>query len=195
MDAAAYAPLLRRVAMDAEATVVLARPPFRAVITTQRFRELKARHPNVHTWAVGGHSHGGGPFGAMTVVSQTTAADDGVRGLAMLGAVGGGDNTVDLSDRRDLETLVVLATEDEIASPKKGARQLHGGTLVSDGYKKLPPKHVRRVIRGGNHAGFGQYGKQAGDGERTISIDEQHDQAARHLAAFLGRVQKRGGRK
>ena len=89
---------------------------------------------------------------------------------------------------------MVLASEDEICSPRPGAELAYGDGLVSDGYAKLPPRHRKEIIRGGNHAGFGRYGTQSGDGERTISLDDQQDQAARLLAAFLGRVKRRGGR-
>ena len=40
--------------------------------------------------------------------------------------------------------------------------------------------------------GFGDYGIQAYDGERTISLEDQQDQVARHLVSFLKRVRKRG---
>ena len=116
-----------------------------------------------------------------------------VRGLAMLGAVpitNFGPQT-DLSSRRDLEVLNVLATEDGIVSPKKGAMLNFGGGLVEDMFKRLPKSTRRVVIKGGNHAGFGDYGIQAHDGERTISLEDQQSQTARHLVAFLKRVQKR----
>ena len=189
VEAAAYAPLCRRVAEEAKATIILARAPFRTVITTEAFHKLTARHPSVKTWAVGGHSHGAGSFGGMKVVSK---APDVVRGFAMLGAVPTGEWT-DLSNRhRDLEVLNVLASEDAIASPQKGARHVYGDGLIADGFKKLPKSTRRVIIKGGNHAGFGDNGIQTHDGERTISHEDQQDQTARHLVAFLKRVRKRG---
>ncbi len=212
VEAAAYAPLCRRVAEEAKATVVLARPPLRFAITTASFRKLTARHPGIKTWAVGGHSHGGGILGAMMVVDE--ASSEEIRGLAMLGAtpMAWGRDT-DLSARRDLHVLNVLATEDNIASPKKGAVLRYGGGIVEEQFKKLPKSTRRVVIKGGNHAsdaasealrhrrdsmfnascrGFGDYGIQAYDGERTISLEDQQSQTARHLVAFLKRVRKRG---
>ena len=193
VEAAAYAPLCRRVAEEAKATVVLARPPLRFAITTPGFRKLTARHPGIKTWVVGGHSHGGGTLGAMMVVDE--ASSEEIRGLAMLGAnpMAWGRGT-DLSNRRDLEVLNVMASEDEICSPKPGAVLKYGGGLVEEQFKKLPKSTRRVVIKGGNHAGFGDYGIQAYDGERTISLEDQQSQVARHLVAFLKRVQKRGGR-
>ena len=41
------------------------------------------------------------------------------------------------------------------------------------------------------HAGFGDYGIQAYDGKRTISLEDQQDQVTKHLVAFLRRVRKR----
>ena len=98
----------------------------------------------------------------------------------------------DLSNRRDLEVLNVMASEDEICSPKPGAVLKYGGGLVEEQFKMLPKSTRRVVIKGGNHAGFGDYGIQAYDGERTISLQDQQSQAAKHLVAFLKRVRKRG---
>ena len=50
-----------------------------------------------------------------------------------------------------------------------------------------PPVHDAAA-----HAGFGDYGIQAYDGERTISFEDQQSQTAKHLVAFLKRVRKRG---
>ena len=121
------------------------------------------------------------------------ASPEEVRGLAMLGAspMAWGRDT-DLSARRGLEVLNVMASEDEICSPKKGAVLRYGGGLVEEQFKKLPKSTRRVVIKGGNHARFGDYGIQAYDGERTISLEDQQDQVARHLVTFLKRVRKRG---
>ncbi len=151
VEAAAYAPLCRRVAEEAKATVVLARPPLRFAITTAGFRKLTARHPGIKTWAVGGHSHGGGTLGAMMVADE--ASSEEIRGLAMLGAspMAWGRDT-DLAARRDLEVVNVMASEDEICSPKPGAVLRYGGGLVEEEFKNLPKSTRRVVIKGGNHA-------------------------------------------
>ena len=153
---------------------------------------VSARNSSVLTaWAIGGHSHGASSLGAVAIANETE-----VRGLAMLGSVPMNlGRVIDLSARRDIEVLNVLATEDNITSPKRGAVLKYGGGLVEDMFKMLPKSTRRVVIKGGNHAGFGDYGIQAYDGERTISLEDQQDQVARHLVAFLKRVQKRGGRR
>ena len=87
----------------------------------------------------------------MMVVDE--ASPEEVRGLAMLGAspMAWGRGT-DLSARRDLYILNVMASEDEICSPKKGAVLKYGGGLVEEQFKKLPKSTRRVVIKGGNHA-------------------------------------------
>ena len=67
----------------------------------------------------------------------------------------------------------------------------YGGGLVEEQFKKLPKSTRRVVIKGGNHAGFGDYGIQAYDGERTISREDQQDQTTKHLVAFLKRVKRK----
>ncbi len=41
------------------------------------------------------------------------------------------------------------------------------------------------VIEGGNHAGFGDYGAQDGDGEASISASEQQDLAVKAVVAAI----------
>jgi hypothetical protein len=42
-------------------------------------------------------------------------------------------------------------------------------------------------IQGGNHAQFGNYGKQRGDPDAQISAEEQQRIAAQAIFAFIGR--------
>ena len=41
------------------------------------------------------------------------------------------------------------------------------------------------MIEDGNHAQFGNYGRQSGDSDATISADEQQDEAVDAIAAFV----------
>ncbi|MEG0323167.1 MAG: alpha/beta hydrolase, partial [Raoultibacter sp.] len=50
---------------------------------------------------------------------------------------------------------------------------------------RLPEGYTEVVIEGGNHAQFGNYGVQAGDGEATISPQEQWDKTASAIADFI----------
>ena len=49
----------------------------------------------------------------------------------------------------------------------------------------LPQDTTETVIDGGCHAGFGSYGVQKGDGAPVISAEEQQQQTADALAAWI----------
>ena len=49
----------------------------------------------------------------------------------------------------------------------------------------LPQDTTETVIDGGCHAGFGSYGAQKGDGTPAISAEEQQQQTADALAAWM----------
>ena len=52
-------------------------------------------------------------------------------------------------------------------------------------HTNLPQDTTEAVIDGGCHAGFGSYGAQKGDGTPTISAEEQQQQTADALAAWI----------
>ena len=51
-------------------------------------------------------------------------------------------------------------------------------TRLEDSQRYLPNNSEIYVIEGGNHAQFGNYGKQAGDGNAVISPEEQQQRTA-----------------
>ncbi|TCD46446.1 alpha/beta hydrolase [Streptococcus sp. X16XC17] len=56
---------------------------------------------------------------------------------------------------------------------------------VQAGHALLPTDYEEVVISGGNHAGFGHYGPQNGDGKAIISSQEQHDQTIKAILNFI----------
>jgi len=50
---------------------------------------------------------------------------------------------------------------------------------------KLPADAEELVIEGGNHAGFGDYGAQDGDGRATIAQEDQWQRTAEAIVAFM----------
>ena len=49
---------------------------------------------------------------------------------------------------------------------------------LADGAGCLPERHYEHVIAGGNHAQFGDYGAQRGDGRATVSAGDQRRMTA-----------------
>lgn len=98
------------------------------------------------------------------------ADDVAIEGLVLLGAY----TASDLSDA-DLGAVTVYGSNDLILDRDK----------LAEGATKLPEGAKTVVIEGGNHAGFGDYGPQKGDGEATLPPDDQQKQTADVLAASI----------
>ena len=151
VEETAYAPLLHRLAGEGM-DVCLVRMPFRlAVFGQDRAADVLDRY-SYDRWYIGGHSLGGAM--ASGYASKHGDALDGVILLASY-------TVKELED--GLNTVLIYGSED--------------GVLNMDSYEKsrpnLPENAVEHVIQGGNHAQFGSYGKQKGDGEASISPEKQ----------------------
>ena len=114
-----------------------------------------ASHPEIITWFVGGHSMGGAMASA-----YASAHQDELAGLVLLGAYVYGDY------------------------PPADALTIYG-TFNSNLEVDIHYTDNVVVIEGGNHAQFGNYGRQSGDPDATISADEQQDEAVDAIAAFV----------
>lgn len=164
----AYAPLARAVASEGYLVVIPELPLNLAVLDANAAAEPIAWYDDVDTWAVGGHSLGG----AMAARFAATGEPDG---LALLAAYP--EDGLDMTDAA-LAAQVVLASEDEVADEDR----------VRAGLTQLPPDSELAEIEGGNHAGFGWYGDQPGDGVATISRTEQTAQTAEAILRLLERL-------
>lgn len=108
-------------------------------------------------WYLAGHSLGG----AMAA-SYAAGHPENLDGLILLAAY----PTRDLTGK-NFPVLSVYGSEDGVLNMEK----LEEGRLL------MPARYTELCIEGGNHAGFGNYGKQKGDGEAKISPEEQQGQA------------------
>lgn len=52
---------------------------------------------------------------------------------------------------------------------------------LEEGRKLLPKGSKEKCIEGGNHAQFGSYGKQKGDGEARISAEKTTERNGRYI--------------
>lgn len=166
VEAAAYAPLMCRLA-EQGIDCFLVEMPFRmAPLDANAADAVIKRHDYDH-WIIAGHSLGG-TFAAY----YATGHADRVDGVALLAAY----PTKPLAS--DTPLCSIVGSQD--------------GCLDQGEYAKAKlswPKHSTEVvIEGGNHAQFGNYGLQDGDGTARISADEQQRQTAQailELAASL----------
>lgn len=164
VDPHAYESVLAPV-VDAGGTVVITKP-----ILNLAFFDLRGldtftdQAADVTTWYVGGHSLGG-------VKACQLAAD--ADGLVLFGSYCAND----LSDS-GLPVLSIGGSQDGLSSPTK----------IAAAKDELPADATFVQIEGGNHAEFGSYGAQPGDGEATITEQEAHARIAAALLDFLPKV-------
>jgi predicted alpha/beta-hydrolase family hydrolase len=168
VDYRSYAPLAREIARQGYTVVIVPMPFNLAVFGAGRASDVIAAHPEIQHWAIGGHSLGGA-MAANYVYSHP----DAVSGLALMAAYPAGNNS--LADR-NLDVLSIYGTEDGAVDQLKAARSL------------LPASTEWVTIEGGNHAGFGWYGPQPGDGTATISREEQQAQTVASVVALFSRM-------
>ncbi len=151
VEETAYAPLLHRLAgqgMD----ICLVRMPFRlAVLGASKADQVMAQHDYEH-WYIGGHSLGG----AMAASYAATHSLQ-LSGVFMLAAY----PTKPLAD--NMKALIIYGSEDGVLNRSK----------LEEAIRYLPDSGEVYVIEGGNHAQFGNYGIQSGDGNAVISPKEQ----------------------
>ncbi len=162
----AYIPLMKALASEG-VLCVLVEMPFRlAVFDVNAADSIPVRYPNVKTWYIGGHSLGGS-----MAASYLEAHAEDFEGLVLLGSY----STADLSNT-NLSVLSVYGSEDGVMNREKYAANKFN----------LPENCVETVIEGGNHAGFGMYGHQDGDGVATLTPT---DQIARTTEAILSMME------
>ena len=156
VEETAYAPLLHLLAKEGM-DICLVKMPFRlAFFGSGKADDLMPRYSYTN-WYIGGHSLGG----AMAA-NYAANHEKLLSGVVLLAAY----STKKLSD--SLAVISVYGSEDHVLDMKK----------LKEGDAYLPDTAVKHVIDGGNHAQFGNYGEQDGDGKALISaVDQQHQTA------------------
>ncbi|MHB1483770.1 MAG: alpha/beta hydrolase [Saccharofermentanales bacterium] len=156
VESSAYAPLLEKLSQEG-VTCVLIKMPFNlAVFDINAADKIYAGFPDIRNWYIGGHSLGGAMASSYVAKNR-----DRLKGLILLAAYPVNDS--------DIPTLVLYGSEDQVLDRSK----LKGiGSVVE--------------IAGGNHAYFGDYGEQKGDGIAKITRSEQQKQAADNIMEFIG---------
>ena len=140
----AYAPLMAKLAEENVLCVLLEMPLNLAVLDRNAAEGIPEQFPEVDRWYLAGHSLGGSMAASFAAENA-----DIYEGLILLAAY----STEDLRESR-LKVCSLYGDRD--------------GVLNMEKYKtyrpNLPEDTLEQVLEGGNHAGFGSYGPQEGDG-------------------------------
>lgn len=153
VQAEAYAPLMQDLAERGFLCVIVPMPFNLAVLDANGADGVQERFPAVRRCILMGHSLGG-VMAAGYLDGHARSWD----GLVLLGAY----STADLSD--DGVTVLSVTGDSDGALNRRAAADNEGN--LGEDAREL-------VISGGNHAQFGSYGSQDGDGEASLSPEEQ----------------------
>jgi len=146
--------------------VVIAKMPANLAVTRSGAARRITRSLPMDRWVIAGHSLGG----AMAC-SMVDREQDLFEALVLMAAYPG--SSTDLSSWPG-EVLSISASEDLVVD----------STTLEKSRDLLPPGTRYLEITGGNHAGFGSYGPQKGDGEPLISAKEQQQILVEMLQSF-----------
>ena len=170
VDPRAYVPLLSRISEEGFLVVVVKQPLNIGFLAVGAPEGIIDDHPEVTSWAVGGHSLGGVAASSFAGRSPTP-----VNGLLFWASYPLGS----LADR-DLVVASVSGTRDGLTTPSD----------VEASRDELPASSTFVAVEGAVHSFFGDYGEQSGDGTPTVSRAEAQDQIVAASVALMEAVAK-----
>ncbi|MCY4537962.1 MAG: alpha/beta hydrolase [Chloroflexi bacterium] len=167
VQAEAYAPLGKALANEGYRAIVVPMPFNLAILAPDAADDVIAAFPQVARWVIGGHSLGG-----VMAARYANSHPGRIDGLVLVAAYP--EAGLDLS-RSGFAVATIYAALDGLSKPSQ----------IEESFRYLPPDAIKLMIAGGNHAGFGWYGPQAGDNPPAISRQEQHARFFQAILAFL----------
>lgn len=168
----AYAKLLKEIAAQGVDCFLVHMPCNFAFLGMNRADDVMENNHYEH-WYLAGHSLGG-------AMAANYAAENAQKldGLILLGAY----PTKDLS-ASSLKVLSVYGSEDLVVNRDK----------IESGRALVPQGYTEYCIKGGNHAQYGNYGEQKGDGTATISAEEQRTITTEQIIGIIEEGEKEDG--
>lgn len=156
VEAIAYLPILEQIREEAHVTCILVHMPLNlAFFNVNAADQIIEDFPDIKTWYLAGHSLGGAMASSYAAKHQ-----DKLQGLILMGAYIYGDY------------------------PAEKALTIYGSLNTQVEAKINYTENVVR-IEGGNHAQFGNYGKQKGDADAVISAAQQQKEAVEAVVEFM----------
>ena len=162
-----YVPLMYKLAENGLDVFIINMPYNLAFFGINKADDILSEYSYDHMY-LGGHSLGG----AMAALYAARHADSrNLDGLILLAAY----PTQSLASS-NLRVLTIYGSEDKVLNMDK----------IASGRSLMPTNATETVIEGGNHAQFGCYGEQKGDGTALISAEEQWEQTATAILQMVG---------
>lgn len=162
----AYATLMHRLAENGVSSFLVHMPFNLAVFNSQIAGKVIDQETTISNWYIAGHSLGGAMASSYAEKNATT-----LKRLILLAAYPSKDLR-----HTDLITLSIYGSNDQVLNYKQYEKNL----------QYLP--HVEElVLLGGNHAQFGDYEVQTGDGKPTLSASDQLDKTIKAIVNFINK--------
>ncbi len=174
VETSAYAPLLLQIAEQDADVYLLDMPLHMAFFGINKADRIRENDENDYRhWYMAGHS-----LGAAMAASYAASHLSEYRGLILLAGYPPKDLHAD-----DFSLLSVYGSEDMDPA------------MMQKKSQNRPEDYTESVISGGNHAQFGNYGIQKGDGTARISAEEQQKQAVKAIHDYLRKQNRKSGAK
>lgn len=164
VDYNSYEPLLKACAEQGILCVIPEMPYNLAVLGPNKAIKAMNLFPEVETWYIGGHSLGGAMASSCAAVHPGT-----FEGVILLGAYS-------TNDIKNLRVLSIYGTNDLIMDRNRYEESVQN---------HLPRNFEEHVLIGGNHAYFGMYGEQEGDGVAIMTNIEQIEKTVGYIVRFI----------
>jgi dienelactone hydrolase len=155
VDPRSYSSIAHQIA-DEGYLVIIPKMPFNLAVMNKRAAvKIVNDYNEIDNWVIGGHSLGGA-MAASLVFDEPEMFE----GLVLLAAYPPQNNNI---SSLDLRVTIVYGSLDQIATQSE----------IEESLPLLPLDTEKVLIEGGNHAQFGDYGTQNGDGVATLGPEEQ----------------------
>ncbi|MGB9978775.1 alpha/beta fold hydrolase [Methanobacterium sp.] len=161
----AYAGIASKLAAKGYTTIIVKMPFNLAFFGVNSADDVIAKHPEINSWIIMGHSLGG-VFASEYAVNH----QDKIKGVVYLAAYPSTS-----ASNATFKALSIRGSLDNLTTSQD----------ISDNKNKFPVNTIFITISGGNHYNNGNYGLQAGDNNSTITRDQQQNETAGYIVEFL----------
>lgn len=169
VEPSAYAPIAKEIASNGY-TVVIAEMSFNlAILSPDKASNIISKNKEINNWIVGGHSLGG------VMAADYVLKNDKIKGLVLLASYSQNDRDF---TNKNIKVLSLWGDNDKVANLNK----------VKNCKSVMPSDSEFKEIKGGNHGGFGDYGHQKGDGEASITNEQQMSTTSEEIIKLLDRL-------
>ncbi len=183
VDFHAYIPLMQLIAEEGYPVIILKVTGNAAILNSSKTQRYRDDFQEIDQWVVAGHSLGG-----IKACMDTDDDPDAFLGLILLASY---PYNVDLSNWTG-SALSLYGENDLIIDQNEvqDARPLLPPALEVNSVDDIPSsgtaqQSIYHRIDGGNHSQFGDYGFQDGDGEATITREQQQEITAEFILSFF----------